>query len=199
MRYILAAVCAVAAGFMTLLYLGGRSAAGEAERDLIWVAAEPITPGTQLAETMLQRVRVDAPTRKLLAGEALPTTPTDRPADWYATRLIDAGQPLLPGRNVSPEPAPTLPDGLTPSDMRVVTLTVDQLPAGEGLIGEKVDIYALPGGAGEAVRLLERAQVIAMAEGQIAVLVPEPQVAPLLTIAEGSAIKVVRHLMEISP
>ncbi len=198
-RYLLAAVCAIAAGLLTLVYLGGRGSAETGETEIIWVAAESVSPGAQLSESVLQQVRVDGPTRKLLAGDALPTAPTDAPGGWYASRPIAPGQPLVPGQNVSTQPAPALPDGLTAGDLRVVTLVVDQLPPGADLAGEAVDIYAIPEQSGEAVRILERAQVTVAADGLLAVLVPEPRVAAVLTVAEGSRLKVVRRYMEMAP
>jgi hypothetical protein len=79
MRYLIATVCAVMAGLLTLLYLGGNISAEGGETEVIWVTRQPVAPGTRLTEEMLQRVRVDGPTRKLLAKEALAANPADSP------------------------------------------------------------------------------------------------------------------------
>jgi hypothetical protein len=194
MRYLMAAVCAVLAGFLTLVYLGGQGGAGRGETEIVWVARQALPAGTRLAEELLQQVRVDGPTRRLLAGEALPTSPADSPGQWYATTDLAAGQPLRPGYNVANQPAPALPEGTAAGDLRLVALQVDAMPSGTPAVGEEVDLYAIPGKGGEAALLLARTRVMAIEDGLIAVLVPAPQVGPVLTAAEGAAVKVVRHL-----
>lgn len=198
MRYLIAAVCAVAAGLLTLVYLGGRSSAGESDTEIIWVARQRVETGKQLSEAMLQRVRVDAPTRKLLAREALPTAPADTPDQWYAAAVIEAGEPLIPSQNVATQPAPDLPDGAQPADMRMVALVVDELPANGAITGEEVDIYVIPKGT-EAIRILERTRVMIDEQGLLAVLVPKEQVGNVLTAAEGARVKVVRRPQRIAP
>lgn len=194
----LAALCAVMAALLTLVYLGGRSSARESDPVIIWVARQQIPPGAHLSEEMLQRVQVDGPTRQLLAREALPASPADTPAQWYASVLIEPGQPLVPGRNVSAELAPSLPEGTPPADLRVVALLADELPTGAPRPGEEVDIYVIIQGS-DAIRILDRTRVMTAEQGLIEVLVPEPKVADVLTAAEGASVKVVRHLPRVSP
>ena len=198
MRFIAAGACAVVAALLTLVYLGGQSSAGPAETEVIWVALQPVEPGTQLSEAMLRRVRVDGPTRKLLAREALPSSPSDSPGAWYAIARLEPGEPLLPGRNVATQPAPDLPDGAELDQMRLVALLVDEVPASGAIAGEEVDIYVIPKGR-EAIRILERTRVVIDDEGLLAVLVPEDQVANVLTAAEGAQVKVVRHPVRSTP
>lgn len=198
MRSIVAAACAIVAGLLTLVYLGGRSSAGQSETEIIWVALQRVEPGTQLSEAMLQRVRVDGPTRKLLAREALPASPADSPGQWFATAPLEPGQPLLPNRNVATQPSPRLPDGVKPDTMRLVALLVDEVPASEPITGEDVDIYVIPKGS-EAIRILERTRVVIDEEGLLAVLVPEEHVGNVLTAAEGAQVKVVRHPGRVAP
>lgn len=193
MRYTLAALCAVVAGFLTLMYLGGQGSAST-ETTIIWVARQAVPAGTRLSQELLQQVRVDSPTRQLLASEALPTSPADTPDQWYATTALAAGAPLLPNQNVSNRPAPSLPEGTTPSDLRLVTLQVDAMPSGTPSVGEEVDIYVIPAQGGEAALLLPKTRVMVIEESMISVLIPQELVAPVLTAAEGAAVKVVRHL-----
>ncbi|MFZ5814873.1 MAG: hypothetical protein ACOY93_06175 [Bacillota bacterium] len=197
-RYLMAGLCALMAGLLTMLYLGGQSSAGGGETEIIWVTAEPVQPGTLLTADHLQRVRVDGPTRQLLAAEALTASTAEGPGRWYATTLIPAGQPLLPGRNIAGQPAPALPPETTADQLRLVTLAIESLPAGPEIAGEDVDIYVVPKPGAEAVRILERTRVMTAAEGLIAVLVPEPQVGLVLTATDGLAVKVVRRLPEVA-
>jgi hypothetical protein len=199
MRYLIATVCAVMAGLLTLLYLGGNSSAEGGETEVIWVTRQPVAPGTRLTEEMLQRVRVDGPTRKLLAKEALASNPADSPGQWYAVKALETGQPLIPGQNIAAQPAPRLPAGSKPSDLRVVTLAVDSLPTGTLQPGEDVDIYVIPAKGGEAIRILAETRVLLQEDGLIAVLVPEPQVGPVLAATNGAPAKVVRRLQETAP
>lgn len=193
LRYMLAALCAVVAGLLTLMYLGGQGSAG-AETTIIWVARQAVPAGTRLSQEMLQQVKVDAPTRQLLASGSLPASPADTPDQWYATTALATGEPLLPNQNVANQPAPALPEGTSPANLRLVTLQVDAMPSGTPSVGEEVDVYVIPAEGGQAALLLPKSRVMVIEESMIAVLVPEAQVAPVLTAAEGAAVKVVRYL-----
>lgn len=196
-RYIVAAACALLAGLLTLLYLGGRSAAGGSESAIIWVTSQPVTPGSKLDERMLQRVRVDGPTLRLLAREALPAE--GELGQWYASGSIEAGEPLIPGWNLSTQPTPALPGVKSSADLRIITLSVDPLPPGANLAGEEVDIYVVPERGGESVRVLAQARVVLVEGDLLSLLVPEQQVAPVLTATEGGHVKVVRRLRGMGP
>lgn len=198
-RYITAAAAAVMAGLLTLFYLGGRSAAGGAETEIIWVARETIPPGTQLDESLLQRVRVDGPTLQLLTPDALPATAPELVGQYYASGLIEPGQPIILGRNASPAPLPALGDGGAPTDLRIVTLEGEMLAPGLPLPGEAVDIYVVPAKGAQAIRILSQAPVVQVDGDLIGLLVPESQVAQLLTATDGIPVKVVRRLPGMAP
>jgi len=197
-RYIAAAAAAVMAGLLTLLYLSGRSAAGGGETEIIWVARETIPPGTQLEEDLLQRVRVDGPTRQLLAPDTL-LAAAETVGHYYASTLIEPGHPIVPGRNVSPAPVPVLGDGSAPADLHIVTLEGEMLAPGQPVPGEVVDIYVVPAKGAQAVRILSQAPVVQVDGDLIGLLVPEAQVAPLLTATDGIPVKVVRRLPGMAP
>lgn len=199
LRYLLAGVCAALAGLLTLLYLGGTGAAGEADAEIIWVARQEIIPGVRLTEALLQRVQVDGPTRRLLAPAALPQAITDTPDQWYVTAPLAPGQALIPGTNVSLDPTPVTADGAAVEALRVVSLPADTLAAGGPRIGEEVDLYVIPGEGRPAIRILAQTRVIQAEEGVVTVLVPEAQVADVLTAAEGVSVKVVRRLEAMVP
>ncbi|MBY6275754.1 SAF domain-containing protein [Symbiobacterium thermophilum] len=190
-RYLLAALCAAAAGLLTFLYLGGIGVAAGSGTEIVWVARREILPGTQLKEEMLQRVEVDGPTRQLLAREALPRTASDTPDGWYATRAIRPGEPLIPAGNVSPVPPSA--DVTPPEALRVVSLRTEWVGPPELQPTEEVDLYVVTGD-GEALRILTGARVVQAESDRVSVLVPEEQVPLVIAAADGVTVKVVRRL-----
>lgn len=199
LRYLLAGLCAGLAGLLTMLYLGGTGTAGEAEAEVIWVARQAVVPGVRLSEAVLQPVQVDGPTRRLLAPEALPQAVTDTPDQWYTTAPLAPGQALVPGTNVSLDPTPVTADGTAIEALRVVSLPADTLAEGGLRVGEEVDVYVIPAEGSQAVRILAQTRVLSAEEGVVTVLVPEAQVADVLTAAEGVSVKVVRRLEGLMP
>ncbi len=192
LRYLLAAACAVAAGLLTALYLGGVGSAAGSDSEIIWVAGQEIFPGEQLREELLLRVEVDGPTRRLLAREALPQTGADAPGAWYAIRPIRTGEPLIPAGNVSPEP----PAGhiAAPEELHVVSLRAESAGLPELRPGEEVDLYVIPVEGGDALRILSAARVVQAESDWVSVLVPEEQVPLVLSATDGVTAKVVRRL-----
>ncbi|WP_374713446.1 hypothetical protein [Symbiobacterium terraclitae] len=199
LRYLLATVCAVAAAVLTVTYLAGVGSAGESETEVIWVARQEIIPGVQLSAGLLQLVEVDGPTRRLLAREALPHTPADAPEAWYATRTILPGEALVPGENVSLDPAPAGRESAWPGEMRVVSLPAEGVGAPELRAGEEVDLYVIPGEGREAVRILTATRVVHAEADWVTVLVPDEQVPAVLAATDGLAVKVVRRLEGLLP
>lgn len=190
-RYAVAVLCAVAAGLLSLVYLSGRATADGAEKAVIWVAQQSVAPGTRLTEAVLQQVRVDAPTQRLLTPGALTAVDGETPAGWYAIAPLRPGDALVMGQNVADQPDPSQPAGSAPTEMRVITLAVDELPPGSVVQGAHVDIYAIPSQGSEARLLLSGVRVVAADDGTVALLVGEPQVAPTLAAAEGARVKLV--------
>jgi len=192
LRYLLAAACAVLAGLLTVIYLGGAGSTAGSDREIIWVARQEIFPGMQIRDDLLQRVEVDGPTRRLLVREALPRAGAESLGAWYAMRAIQPGEPLIPGGNVSPEP----PGGdlVSPEDLRVVSLRAEQAGLPELQPSEEVDLYVVPAEGGEALRILSAARVVQAESEWVSVLVPEEQVPLVLAAADGVTVKVVRRL-----
>lgn len=199
LRYLLAATCAAVAGLLTVTYLAGVGSAGESDAEVIWVARQEIIPGVQLSPGLLQLVEVDGPTRRLLARDALPQTPADAPEAWYATRTIVPGEALIPGENVGLDPAPLAGENAMPLDLRVVSLPAEGVGAPELRTGEEVDLYVMPEGGREAVRILSATRVVHAEAEWVTVLVPEEQVPAVLAATDGLAVKVVRRLEGLLP
>jgi len=199
LRYLLAAACAAVAGLLTVTYLAGVGSAGESDTEIIWVARQEIIPGMQLSPGMIQLVEVDGPTRQLLARDALPQSAADVPDAWYATHTILPGEALIPGENVGLDPAPQSDETPWPAELRVVSLPAEGVGAPGLRAGEEIDLYVMPGGGSEAVRILTATRVVHAEADWVTVLVPEDQVPAVLAATDGLAVKVVRRLEGLLP
>lgn len=188
MRMILAGVCAVLAGLLTVVVLGNRQGSASADTT-IWVARAAIPVGTKLSAEMINKIQVHGPTLELVAKGALPATATEQPDTWFAARAIAPGEALVAGRNVSQNPV--LAQTADSAGMHLVTVQTSLFPPDYVKPGVAVDLYVIPGNSQNAVKVLTAAPVVVVGDGTVTLLVDEKQVAPVLTaITTGKAIVV---------